>query len=68
MKIDQKDGIQTRNYAARVAHVIDRDIDLLRARVWKRSAWVVRMQRVQKAAGTVIAIMLGSLVGWMAMR
>jgi len=68
MKIDQENRIQTRNYAARVAHVMDRDIDLLRARAWERSAWAVRMQCVQETIETVIAIVLGSVVGWMAMR
>jgi hypothetical protein len=68
MKIDQENGIQTRNYAARVTNVIDRDLDLLRARVWERSAWAVRMQRVREIVVTVMAILLGSVVGWAAMR
>jgi hypothetical protein len=68
MKIDQENGIQTRNYAARVTNVIDRDLDLLRARVWERSAWAVRMQRVREIVVTVMAILLGSVVGWAVMR
>jgi hypothetical protein len=68
MKIDQENGIQARNYAARVTNVIDRDLDLLRARVWERSAWAVRMQRVREIVVTVMAILLGSVVGWAVMR
>jgi hypothetical protein len=68
MKVDQENGIQTRNYAARVRHVIDRDLDLLRARVRKRSAWAVRMQRVRDIVVTVMAIVLGSVLGWAVMR
>ena len=68
MKIDQENSIQTRNYPWRVAHAIDRDLDLLRARAWERSAWVVRMQRVQETVVTVMAIMLGIVAGWMMMR
>ena len=68
MKIDQENGIQTRNYAARVTRVIDRDLDWLRARAWKRSAWAVRMQRVRDIVVTVMAIVLGSVLGWAVMR
>ena len=68
MKIDQENGIQTRNYAARVTHVIDRDLDWLRARAWKRSAWAVRMQHVRDIVVTVMAIVLGSVLGWAVMR
>src|SRR5229473_3496024 len=68
MKIDQENGIQTRNYAARVTRVIDRDLDWLRARVRKRSAWAVRMQRVRDIVVTVMAIVLGSVLGWAVMR
>lgn len=67
MKIAQENGIQTRAYA-RVRHVIDRDLDLLRARVWERSAWAMRMYRVQEAVVTCMAIVLGGVVGWAVMR
>jgi hypothetical protein len=68
MKIDQPNDIQTRNYAARVTRVIDRDLDLLRARVHERSAWAVRIRRVQEIIVTIMAIVLGSVVGWAVMR
>jgi hypothetical protein len=68
MKIDQENGIQTRNYAARVTPVIDRDFDLLRAHVWERSVRAVRMQRAQEIALTVMAIVLGGAAGWAVMR
>ncbi len=68
MKIDQENGIQTRNYAARVTPVIDRDFDLLRARAWERSVRAVRMQRVQEIVMTVVAIVLGSVAGWVVVR
>ena len=67
MKIDQENGIQTRNYAAPLRHVIDCDLDLLRARVWKRSAWAVRMQHVREIGVIVMAIVFGSVVGWVVM-
>jgi hypothetical protein len=68
MKIDQQNGIQTRSYSARVKHVIDRDFDRFRARVWERAAWAVRMQRVQETVVAVMAVVLGSVVGWVVMR
>ncbi len=68
MKIDQENGIQTRNYAAPDTHVIDRDFDLLRAHAWKRSIWAARMQRVQEIITVVMAIVLGSVLGWAVMR
>jgi hypothetical protein len=73
MKIDQENGIQTRKYALCAARVIDRDqidhnLDLLRARVWERSIWAARMQRTQEIVVTVMAIMLGSVMGWLLVR
>lgn len=68
MKTDQENVIQTRNYAARVKHVIDRDFDRLRARVWERSTRALQRQRVQEIAMTVMAIVLGSAAGWVVMR
>ena len=68
MKIDQQDGIQTRNYTAHVANVIDRDLDWLRAHARKRSIWAVRMQRIKEIVVTLMAIVLGSVAGWGMMR
>lgn len=68
MKIDQENGFQTRNYAAPVTPVIDRDLELLRARVRVRSDWALRMQRLREIVVTIMAIVLGSLVGWAVMR
>jgi hypothetical protein len=73
MKIDQENSIQTRKYALCAARVIDRDqidhnLDLLRARVWERSIWAARMQRTQEIVVTVMAIMLGSVMGWLLVR
>ena len=68
MKIDQENCIQTRNHATRIARLVDRDFDLLRVRVWERSDWIVRMHRVQETAIIVIAILLGSVLGWVVMR
>ena len=68
MKIDQQDGIQTRNYTARVTNEIDRDLDWLRAHARERSIWAVRMQRMQVIVVTVMAILLGSVAGWAVMR
>jgi hypothetical protein len=70
MKTDQEQEnvIQTRNYAARVKHVIDHDFDRLRGRVLERSTRVLQRQRVQEIAMTVMAIVLGSVAGWVVMR
>jgi hypothetical protein len=70
MKTDQEQEnvIQTRNYAARVKHVIDRDFDRLRGRVLERSTRALQRQRVQEIAMTVMAIVLGSVTGWAVMR
>jgi hypothetical protein len=73
MKIDQESGIQTRKYALRATRLIDRDLmdhtfDLLRTRVWERSIWAARMQRMQEIVVTAMAIMLGSVMGWLLMR
>ena len=68
MRIDQENGIQTRNYPARCHAVIDRDFDLLRARVWERSARAVRMQQAWEIVLTVMAIVLGSAAGWVVVR
>jgi hypothetical protein len=68
MKLDQENGIQTRKYAANATHVIDRDLDLIRARVRERSAWAVRMLHVGEMVVTLMAIVLGSVAGWALMR
>jgi heme O synthase-like polyprenyltransferase len=68
MKMDQEIGIQTSNYAAPIAHVIDRDFDLLRAHARERSIWAVRMQRVQDIVTTAMAIVLGTVMGWLLLR
>jgi hypothetical protein len=68
MKTDQEIGIQTRYSAPCVAHVIDRDFHLLRSRAWERSIWALRMHRVQEIVTTVMAIVLGSAMGWLLMR
>jgi hypothetical protein len=73
MKIDQENRSQTSNYPNRVTRVIDRDLidhnfDLLRARVWKRSIWPGRMQRVQEIVMITMALMLGSIAGWLLLR
>lgn len=52
----------------RVTRVIDRDFDLLRANARDRSIWAVRTQRVQEIIVTVMAIVLGSIMGWAVMR
>jgi hypothetical protein len=73
MKIDQLNGPQIRTYAACVTQVIDRDLinrnfDALRAHVQKRSVWAVRTQRMQEITVTVMALVLGSIMGWALMR
>jgi hypothetical protein len=68
MKIDQENAIQTRTYPVRVTRVINRDFDLLRALARKRSIWAVRTQRVREIIVTVLAIVLGSIMGWAVMR
>jgi len=67
-KIGQENCIQTWNYAARLTHVIDSELELLRARVRKRSASAVQLQLVQDVVVTVMAIVLGSALGWAVMR
>jgi hypothetical protein len=73
MKIDQENRSQTSNYPDRATRVIGRDLinhnfDLLRARVWKRSIWEGRMQRVQEIVMITIALTLGSIAGWLLLR
>ncbi len=73
MKIYQQNGIQTSNYLDRAKHVIDRDLidqdfDLLRARVRNRSIWAVRMHRMQEVTVTVMALLLGAIMGWALIR
>ena len=73
MKIDQLNGPQIRTYAACVTQVIDRDLinrnfDAPRAHVQKRSVWAVRTQRMQEITVTVMALVLGSIMGWALMR
>ena len=68
MKTDQENFIQTSTYPVRVTRVIDRELDLLRALARKRSIWTVRTQRVQEIIVTIMAIVLGSIMGWAVMR
>ena len=73
MKIDQKNGLQIRTYAACVTQVIDRDLidhnfDALRAHARKRSIWAVRTQRMQEFTVTVMSLVLGGIMGWALMR
>ncbi len=73
MKIDQENGIQTRNYVARVPHAIDCDLidhnlDLLCAHARERAIWAVRTQRMQEIVVTVMALVLGSVMGWLLVR
>jgi len=78
MKIEQKNGIQIRTYAACVTQVIDRErtdrnltdrnFDALRAHVRERSVWAVLTQRMQEITVTVMALVLGSIMGWALMR
>jgi hypothetical protein len=73
MKIDQENGTQIRTYAACVTQVIDRDLtnrnfDALRAQVRERSVWAVRTQRMQEITVTVMALVLGGIMGWALMR
>jgi hypothetical protein len=70
VKIDQENGIQTRNYPVSVIDrdTVDHNFDLLRARVWERSIWSLRTQRVQEVIVTVMAIVLGSVLGWAVMK
>ena len=74
MKIDQAKGIQIRTYTTAVTPAIDRDMidrdvinhdfDKLRARAQERSIWAVRAQRMQEIIVTVMAVVLGSIMGW----
>jgi len=73
MKIDQENGIQIRTYAACATQVIDRNpidhkFDALRAQVRERSVWAVRTQRMQVITVTVMALVLGGIMGWALMR
>lgn len=73
VNIDQENGIQTRNYPVRDNRVIDRgttdhSFDLLRAHVRERSIWSLRRQRVQEVIITVMAMVLGSVLGWAVMK
>ena len=78
MRIDQKNGIQIRTYAACAMQVIDRErtdrdltdrnFDALRAQVRERSVWAVRTQRMQEITVTVMALVLGGIMGWALMR
>ena len=68
MKTDQENGIQIRTYPVRLTRVIDRDFDRLCALARKRSIWAVRTLRVQEIIVTVMAIVLGSIMGWAVVR
>ena len=73
VKINQENDTQPRKDALCAARVIDRDLidhnlDMLRARVWERSIWAARMQRAHEIVVTVMAIMLGGVMGWLLVR
>jgi uncharacterized membrane protein len=68
MQVDQENGIQSMNNVTRITHVMDRDFDLLRARVWERSARIARRQRIQEFVLNVVAVVLGSVTGWVVMK
>jgi hypothetical protein len=68
MKIDQEHGIETRSCTPRARSVIDREIGLLRARVWERSVRAMWIQRMQNIIAMATAIVLGSFSGWVMMR
>lgn len=73
MKIDQENGMRARSYAVPLRRAIARDViaqnfDLLRERVWERSIWAARRQRVQEVIVTVMAIVLGCIMGWSLVR
>lgn len=63
-----ENGIQATSYAAGVTHVIDRDYDRLRVRVWERAAQAVQRQRMQEIVLMVMAIVLGCVTGWAVVR
>jgi 4-hydroxybenzoate polyprenyltransferase len=48
--------------------VINHNFDKLRARARERSIWAVRTQRTQEIIVTVMALVLGSIMGWALMR
>ena len=52
----------------RFSQAADHNFDLVRAHALKRSVWAVRMQRVQEIVTTIMAIVLGGLMGWLLMR
>jgi hypothetical protein len=56
------------NYVTRIKHRTDPDFDLLRTRVWERSARVAWRQRIQEIVLNVMAVVLGSVTGWVLMR
>jgi hypothetical protein len=71
MKIDQAKGIQIKSCTTSVTPAIDRDLidfDVLRAHVRQRSICAVRRQRIQEIIVTMMALVLGSIIGWALMR
>lgn len=73
MNINQENGIQIRTDSVRDSRVIDlgtidHSFDLVRAHVRDRSIWSLRRQRVQEVIITVMAMMLGSVLGWAVMK
>jgi hypothetical protein len=68
MRINQENDIQTVIYVPRITHVWDRDFDLLRERVWKRSARLAWRQRLQEIVLNAVAVVLGSVAGWVLMK
>jgi hypothetical protein len=68
VRIERRSDIQNMSYVKRVTHRTDPDFDLLRARVWERSARVAWRQRIQEIVLSVMAVVLGSVTGWAVMR
>jgi hypothetical protein len=68
MRINQENDIQTVIYVPPTTHVWDRDFGLLRARVWERSVRLAWRQRLQEIVLNVMAVVLGSVVGWVLMK
>ena len=68
MRINQENDIQTVIYVPCTTHVSNRDFGLLRARVWERSARLAWRQRLQEIVLNVMAVVLGSVAGWVLMK
>ena len=68
MRTDKENNIQDREQERRVKNAIDREIDLLRARVFARSVRVLQMQQMKQVVLAAMAIVLGSVAGWAMVR